>query len=171
MLWQLNTKHIRVITLFVIHWSQIFSRHPCVINPDTVVYCTSTLQKGKFRETELWHSLSLLIYIIQCAWRNHLSNCFWKRESYYFFRLIILFIYISNIASSIMIISCQSSLTIPISPLRPCSSEPLPSSFHGASNLYRIRHILSAWGQTRQSSTTYVSGASDKSWYALRLVA
>ena len=36
-----------------------------------------------------------------------------------------------------------------------------------ASSLYRIRHILSHWGQTRQSSATYVPGAMDHPMYAL----
>ena len=39
---------------------------------------------------------------------------------------------------------------------------PLASPFPGASRLYRIRLILSHWGQTRHSSSTYVPGASEQ---------
>jgi hypothetical protein len=55
-------------------------------------------------------------------------------------------------------------------PLRGCS--PPPVSLHpGASSLYKIRYILSHWGQTRQSSATYVSVALDQPMWALWLVA
>jgi hypothetical protein len=42
----------------------------------------------------------------------------------------------------------------------------LASLYPGASSLYRIRHILSQWGQTRQSSVTCVFGV----WTSLCLL-
>ena len=47
---------------------------------------------------------------------------------------------------------------------------PQPASFPGASILYRIRHMVCPWAQTRQSSATYVPRATDQPLYALWLV-
>lgn len=40
-------------------------------------------------------------------------------------------------------------------------ASPQISQHPGASSLYKIRHILPHWGQTRHPHATYVSGASD----------
>jgi hypothetical protein len=76
--------------------------------------------------------------------------------------LIILFVYIPNVA---------------FFPEPPWRVLPL-STFHFVSErrvpighkVFRIRHILSHWGQTWQPSATYVLGAMDQPMYILCLV-
>jgi hypothetical protein len=64
-----------------------------------------------------------------------------------------------------------STVSHPILP-SPCVWEPsLPhrtrsSPFPGASNLLRIKHIFSHWGQTTQTSPIFVPGASDRPMFA-----
>lgn len=60
-----------------------------------------------------------------------------------------------------------SPLSLRGCPLLDWTSPPLP----GTSSLYRIRCILSHWGQIRHSSATYVLGASVQPMHGLWLVA
>jgi hypothetical protein len=59
-------------------------------------------------------------------------------------------------------------------PLSPCGCPPPPphltSKLPGASSLLRVRHIVSDWTQTWQSSTVHVFGASYQLVYAVCLV-
>lgn len=94
--------------------------------------------------------------------------------SEFLFFKIILFIYIPNVAPlpgpPSMRSSSPPSLPPPWVFLYPPMHSyftPLASLFSGASSFCRIKHILSYWGQTRQSSVTYIMGVMDQLMYAL----
>jgi hypothetical protein len=70
-----------------------------------------------------------------------------------FFKLIILFIYIPNVDP----LQVPPPRILHLIPL-PFASERVPrtSHFPGASSLYRIKHIISHWGETRQMVFCYI---------------
>lgn len=99
--------------------------------------------------------------------QNILYSCIILILMLFLFYQFILFIYILNVPSFPGSLS-QSSSSHPPSPylwkgtathIHPDLTTSSSSSFPGASSLYRIRHSLFHWSQTRHSSATYVSGA------------
>jgi hypothetical protein len=96
-----------------------------------------------------------------------LSFFFLVYRRIYLFIFLNYFIYIPNVAPFPLPFASEMVLPTPTHSHLTPSASPFP----GASSFYRIKHIPSHWGQMRQSSVTYVPGATNQPMYALWLVA
>ena len=120
---------------------------------------------------------------------NAKNNCCFQKSMTFYSRkcifLIILFIYIPNVSPFPLPspkvlhlipppICLWEGAPLPNHPPHPFTHSPtypyltFPTPFPGASSVYRIRHILSHWGQKRQS---ICAGAMAQSMYTLWLMA
>ena len=115
-----------------------------------------------------------IIILLDCVWQYYLSLSEIIAGLVIFsFIFINYFIYLHTKCCPLPYSPSQSSSHHPYSPLpmrkcspttlnNPPSPQPSQASLWGKS-LYRIRNILSHWGQTRQSSTKYLQGPRAKS--------
>lgn len=65
----------------------------------------------------------------------------------------------------------SSPHTLPLHPWEATDLHPRAFHFSGTSSVYRISHLISYWGQAKQSSPIYVSVATEQPKYAFWLLA